>query len=162
MEIGRKKFLIILIVVVLLVGSAGSYFYISTPTGCTTCHEMKPFYETWISSDHMEVDCHECHTADIGFYMNDMIKHLQGTDASEIEGNPPTSTSNQQCLVCHVDPLPEKKEGGSKIECFTCHEVSHYKHVLEIPGDYDCSTCHEDHTMIVLEETCRSCHDESV
>lgn len=156
MKMGRKKFIILLFVVV-LAASAGSFAYIRTPTGCLTCHEMKPFYDDWKASAHQELDCHECHTEDIGTYIKDAIRHIQGVNASEIESEPPESPSNQMCLTCHKS-LPNRPKEPFEINCLSCHKIYHYEHIIEISGNYDCSTCHDDHTRIVKEETCTSCH----
>lgn len=160
MKIGRRKFIILLFAVIIVTASAGSFAYVSTPRGCLTCHEMKPFYDTWKASAHQELECHKCHVQDIGAYIKVFIKHLQGVNASEIEAEPPISPSNQQCLACHKS-LPSHSEEPSDISCLSCHEIEHYEHIIKISDNYDCSTCHDDHTMTVDEETCESCHGVS-
>lgn len=159
-KIGKRKLVILLFISVIGVALAGMSLYISTPSGCLTCHEMRPFYDAWISSAHQDVDCHECHKAGTRFYIRDLIKHIQGVNVTEIEAEPPTSSSNQQCFTCHKSYLPNQPEEPSDISCLNCHDINHYKHIIEISGDYDCSTCHGDHTMNVKEETCKSCHSE--
>jgi hypothetical protein len=153
------KLILLLFIVIVPVVSAVSFVYISTPNGCLTCHEMKTAYDTWKASTHQELDCHKCHIADINSYVNDFIKHLQSVNASEIEAEPPASPSNQQCLTCHVS-LPSQSDKPSDISCLSCHEINHYEHIIKIPGNYGCSTCHGDHMMTVKEETCNSCHSK--
>ncbi len=163
MKIGKKKFILLLIGVIVVAGSAGSLAYMSTPEGCVTCHEMTPYYETWQASAHKDEDCHECHTAEsplqiIEIFANDLIKHVQSVNASEIEQEPPMSPSNRVCLTCH-ESLPDHPEEPSDLVCLSCHDINHYEHIAKISSRYDCSTCHDDHTMVVKEETCRSCHN---
>jgi cytochrome c nitrite reductase small subunit len=61
----RKRILIIsglsfLGILLLLFASAE---YTSRPKFCTTCHYMKPFYESWATSTHKDVPCVKCHYA---------------------------------------------------------------------------------------------------
>jgi len=163
MRIGRKKFVVLLFGVIVVATSAGSLAYLSTPDGCTTCHEMKPFYDAWKASAHQDVDCHKCHTADtplqaVEILANDFIKHIGGVNVSEIEQEPPMSPANEVCLACHKS-LPSHSEKSTDITCLSCHDIAHYEHVIKIGENYDCSTCHEDHTMVVKESTCKSCHN---
>lgn len=157
--VSKKKLIILSFVAIVLVGSAGLFTYIGTPNGCLLCHEMTPFYDTWEVSAHQEVDCHDCHhQSDIGSYINELVVHIQGVNASEIEIDSSTPLLNEQCIVCHSN-LTNKLETPSDISCFSCHDIAHYEHVVKITGDYDCSTCHDDHTMTVKEATCITCHN---
>jgi hypothetical protein len=122
---------------------------------------MAPFYEDWKASAHQDIDCHTCHEYGLDAKLASFIKHIQGVDASEIEQEPPGSPSDELCMTCH-EGLPTSSENIPDITCMNCHEVDHYKHILKISGDYDCSSCHTDHTLIVEEETCLSggCHGQ--
>jgi hypothetical protein len=83
MKVPRKRHILLLVVVALTASLVGSYSYISTPTGCTTCHEMAPFYEDWKASAHQDIDCHTCHEYGLDAKLASFIKHIQGVDASE-------------------------------------------------------------------------------
>jgi len=38
-----------------------SFFYTSRPDFCSTCHNIRPYYESWKRSTHKEIGCPACH-----------------------------------------------------------------------------------------------------
>jgi hypothetical protein len=58
----KKKRLIILgAVVFVLLLFAGAAEYTSHSQFCSSCHYMKPFYQSWKESRHADIECSVCH-----------------------------------------------------------------------------------------------------
>ncbi|TET59618.1 hypothetical protein E3J48_07640, partial [Candidatus Aerophobetes bacterium] len=57
---GRALIIIGALVFIVVVTFAG-FEVTSSPRFCSTCHNMKPYYESWKTSSHNEVNCIKCH-----------------------------------------------------------------------------------------------------
>jgi len=87
----------------------------STPTFCgLTCHNMKPYYDSWSHSKHNKIACVECHIAPgIGaevrkkFEALSMVaKYFTGTTGTK----PWAEVDDAACMRCHERRLLEGKE----------------------------------------------------
>jgi len=50
-------------VILLAVSSIGFIEYSAQPGFCKTCHNMRPYYDSWATSSHRDVPCIKCHYA---------------------------------------------------------------------------------------------------
>ncbi len=158
----------------------------STPWFCNSCHIMNPFYDNWVSSDHNEVSCIECHLQP-GFtnYVKGKINGMaQSVDCmvGRIGTKPNAMVHDSSCLrsKCHSsDKLAEKElrfktvrfthgkhlgkvVNGIKIGCNTCH--SHFEGNEHFSVNPDaCFTCHflrsEKGENAKVKTLCTDCHE---
>jgi len=167
LKIKRWKILLmigipIFIGIVVVVG-----FEITTsPEFCSTCHNMKPYYESWKTSSHNEVNCIKCHAEPgMGAYLKTKANGLVEV-AIYLSGNLPTSyqteVSDESCLRegCHS----QEKLKGEKVDFKKGISFSHEKHLQTLKGQFRlrCTSCHsqivQTEHMTVAESTCFSCH----
>ena len=129
--------------------------YTERPEFCTTCHIMRPYYESWKESKHHEVNCLECH------YEPNLKAHAIGKIKGLVEvaqylthkysPKPASKVNDTSCLRkgCHVkDDLRDKEvmfedkiefnhdihfgelRAGIKLGCTTCHnQLTSDKHI---------------------------------
>ncbi|MCK4419745.1 NapC/NirT family cytochrome c, partial [Candidatus Aerophobetes bacterium] len=57
-----KALIVAGILVAILVVSLVGFEVTSLPIFCSSCHNMKPYYESWKVSSHNEVNCIKCHS----------------------------------------------------------------------------------------------------
>lgn len=112
---------------------------------CSTCHEMKPEYNTWKASSHSDIQCKECHIQDsVGGYakakMNGLVQvYEKVNDSYPAPIHMATNIPNSNCEKCHnmktrnVTPagdviIPHEKHLKEGIKCVECHSgVAHGK-----------------------------------
>lgn len=123
-----------------IVFSIGMIKATSTPSFCSTCHEMKPEYATWTASSHNKVSCVKCHMEPgaANFLkaklngLRQVYLHLAGEIKRPI--HLPDSISREVCESCHslereVTPSVEIKMPHGKhfqsdeIVCTDCHRL---------------------------------------
>jgi nitrate/TMAO reductase-like tetraheme cytochrome c subunit len=112
-----------------------------TPSFCTTCHEMQPYYDAWSVGAHKGISCVECHV-DAG-----TVKHVEHkvTAAKELwdhfSSDPrfPQGTAdvpNSRCLNCHADivlktgPKFSHKQHAGAGPCVECHSDAGHRVTL--------------------------------
>ncbi len=145
---------------------AGSAVYTSQSSFCITCHYMEPFYDSWKSSKHNNVECIQCHFAPglknkIRGKMEGLVQLVKYASQSYKKTKPWAEIPDESCLRggCHEVRLLEKevqfKEGiafnhkphltemsrGKKLRCTSCHSQV-------VQGDH----------MSVAQSTCFICH----
>jgi nitrate/TMAO reductase-like tetraheme cytochrome c subunit len=141
------KFLVIgLIGMIALIASGyGVHSYTSSPSFCSSCHEMAPEYETYKQSAHNQINCVQCHDKPGFSNMIDnkknLIKAIQ-SHYSEIPNQILQTNvqivSSENCLKCHSKNRLVTATGDLKVNhpghikegipCITCHEgVAHAK-----------------------------------
>ncbi|TKJ46427.1 hypothetical protein CEE34_08930 [Candidatus Aerophobetes bacterium Ae_b3a] len=138
----------------------------SSPEFCSSCHNMKPYYENWETSSHNEVNCIKCHS-DPGLvpYLKTKANGLIEA-AIYLSGKFPTSyqteVSDESCLRegCHSqEKLKEEKVDFEKGISF-----EHETHFETLKGQFRlrCTSCHsqivQDEHISVATSTCFSCH----
>ncbi len=149
----NKKFVLIIVAIVVLVGAGGGIFMAKAsdkPAFCSSCHIMKPYYESWhdsslLAKKHADADvkCHDCHEASISIQAEEGIKYITGNYKTPLDKR---SFSKERCLQCHDD--------FAKIQAKTDFEESnpHDSH----NGKQDCNLCHSMHQQSRV--MCAQCH----
>jgi nitrate/TMAO reductase-like tetraheme cytochrome c subunit len=156
------------------------------PGFCNSCHNMEPYYDSWVKSGHAEVNCLDCHLQP-GFtgYVKGKINGLaQAVDCmvGRIGTKPNATVLDASCLRsechdtgaltteirdCNGVRFPHEKHvgkvvSGIKIACATCH--NHFEGDEHFRVDRNaCFTCHflgGDQAGDPLVRTgCQSCHE---
>ena len=133
----------------------------STPQFCVSCHEIRPAYEGWKTSTHVNnqqgfvADCMDCHlpaphdTVEF-FYaktfhgIKDVLVHFAGKEydrkAMAIQAR--ASIKNDQCMKCHRNLLYIPNKRGAML--------AHRSVVYALPGqEKKCLDCHQNlvHTL---------------
>lgn len=148
-----KKKILLAAAIVLLAGTAGGLFLVKAgdnPAFCSSCHIMKPYYESWHDSNllaqkHADagVTCHDCHEASVATQAEEGIKYITGSYKNPLDKR---TFSKQMCLDCHDD--------FAEIQAKTNFEESnpHDSH----NGNQECNVCHSMHQESEL--MCSQCH----
>jgi hypothetical protein len=187
----RIKIFIVLIAVLLIffVYSTEQILNITeSPDFCgKNCHIMRPYYISWLSSNHSSVKCVDCH------YEPGIIGHVKGKITGLMQfinyetGNEQyvslrAEVSDENCLGCHPGKtLPNvtfqgrnyshqvhlfKPIRGITLSCTSCHSmivIGMTAHIYAV-SDVTCTSCHPtlaaqviQHT-VVTTSTCFTCH----
>ena len=129
----------------------------------TSCHEMDPMYQTWMTSNHKTVDCADCHeqpglTGTIKSKWKgtqELILHVTGNVPDPIKLQ---NTNEVNCYVCHQDKIKgqelalERKDPHTErhfqegMNCVSCHTGLVHNESLNkvLPSRDRCYTCHLD------------------
>ena len=162
----------------LLVVAAVPVWFTASPSQCASCHEMKPYYDSWRASSHREAasNCLYCHVRpgvanllgyEAGFY-REVLGHFAGAPVASTAGNTP---SVQSCgrPECHSLNRETSNSGDIKINhrlhvtqadipCTRCHPGAVHTGVggrPKLPPLSLCKTCHADKMS-----QCSYCHAE--
>ena len=145
---------------------------------CMSCHVMDVPFEKFTSSEHADLQCHDCHQQSI--YASARQVYLWVVDRPEEIGEH-APVPNDVCAQCHVQEQPDSvwqrivTTAGHRVHlesdslpdlmCVKCHGVEVHRFV---PVDETCgqSACHEpDRTQVVLGSMagqtdlhCVTCH----
>ncbi len=161
---GKIVALAVLIFLPVTIVSVGTVLYTSSAGFCKTCHIMQPYYDSWKSSTHSDVECIKCHfpptlTGKIHGKLkasNQLVSYITDTYGTL----PYAEVEDASCLQkgCHdlgeLDEAVEYK--GTKFE--------HKKHREKLREDKKlrCTSCHtqvtQDVHMAVPQDTCFLCH----
>jgi nitrate/TMAO reductase-like tetraheme cytochrome c subunit len=159
--------------------------YISTPSFCSTCHELAPEYITYQASDHNQIKCVQCHSKpgakNSVLYQVNLLKevysHLTGSPKQIVLTTPVPSENCEQChsknrLVTATGDLKVNHKGHIErgIPCTTCHRgVAHAKIVERgINNSNTYADWTEKNANKLIEEkfvkpnmgTCIDCHEQ--
>jgi len=177
---------LLLIMAATAVFVAGSIVVTGQPSFCNSCHIMNPYYDSWQTSSHSEVNCLDCHLQP-GFagYVKGKINGLAQAVScivGRVGTKPNATVQDISCLrsECHSTEELVSKEidyngikfthknhvtkvvDGVTISCGTCH--SHF----EGDGHFNvnnnvCFTCHfiKDSTSNkrLVQTSCQNCHE---
>lgn len=159
--VGRNKKGLIIAAIVVVGGTYGSYwgFYAATssPSFCTACHFMKPFYEQWQTSTHNQVTCIACHPNRVSIIAVATIKYL----SNNYNPRPRAEVKDESCLQagCHQERLKLGKISFKKGITF-----DHNEHIARLRREKQlrCTSCHSqiiqgDH-VTASEKVCFLCH----
>ena len=162
-----------------IVGVLGMVQVTSTPSFCGTCHNMKPYYESWKHSKHGKIACVECHIAPgLGaevrkkFEALSMVaKYFTATSGTK----PWAEVDDAACLRCHdrrllegkevfhdvlFDHTPHLSEGrrGLRLRCTSCHsQIVQGSHIAVTSST--CALCHfKDQPANEGTAACQTCH----
>jgi nitrate/TMAO reductase-like tetraheme cytochrome c subunit len=165
----------------------GIHTYASSPSFCSSCHEMQPESVTHTVSAHKQISCVKCHDkpglnniiTNSGNLLADVNAHFKGIP-EHITETKERAISNDNCLQCHkrnelvkatgdliVNHPGHIKEG---IRCITCHEgLDHAKMAergLNLSKDIDKWNKANAEKLIEAKYvrpnmgTCIDCHDK--
>lgn len=158
------KYLIFLAVITLLL--IVPFCLTARSESCATCHEMKPYYETWKESFHNKWSCNHCHQRPgiIGYaaFRAGFIYEAFATvfDYHGIKNPGARRPETESCLGpgCHSRDLPREVSTDGLIK------VSHRIHIYKVK-----KTCVYCHRNIVHGETgppprklCKECHKDEI
>jgi hypothetical protein len=149
-----------------------------SPGQCASCHEMKPYYDSWQNSSHRGAapNCLYCHVKpgvlnlvgyEFAFY-GEIAGHFSGAVVATTAANAPAVQSCQRA-GCHSLNRETSNAGDikinhrlhviqAKIPCTSCHPGAVHAGVggrLKLPPMKLCKTCHADKM-----QTCNFCHSE--
>jgi predicted CXXCH cytochrome family protein len=151
---------------VFAIGVVGMLFAMqisSTPKFCgSTCHIMKPYYESWSRSKHNQIACVECHispgiTAELRKKyeaLSMVAKYFTGTYGTK----PWAEVDDAACLRCHERRLLEGKDVFNNVL------FDHPPHLTETRRGLKlrCTSCHsqivQGSHIAVTSSTCALCH----
>ncbi len=126
----------------------------STPEFCASCHEIRPAYEEWKTSTHVNngqgfvADCMDCHLPaphdTLNFFyaktfhgLKDILIHLSGQpyDRQAMKKQARAGIKNDQCMKCHRNLLYIPNKRGAML--------AHRAVVYALPGqEKRCLDCH--------------------
>ncbi|MCX6583800.1 MAG: cytochrome c3 family protein [Candidatus Aminicenantes bacterium] len=184
---GWGKFIIAVAVTLVLLAALMSTVLevTSTPRFCNTCHNMKPYYTSWLESSHKDVTCTDCHfppgiknkikgkfTA-----LSMVVNYFTGIYK---RNKPWAEISDESCMRggCHetrmlkgkVDfkkniifdhtPHLEGMRRGKKLRCTSCHsQIVQGTHMSVT--ETTCFLCHFKNTgegSAISANQCTQCH----
>lgn len=170
---------------VILLGVA---FDVSTasPSLCASCHEMEARHASWAASEHVKVDCVQCHQAPTAWYelpqrvagriellARDIAAHNAGeyTDPVDAPGGKASPIEDATCLQCHsanrqatsgyrilIDHVEHAERNGSCVSCHvrTAHPEEERSAALSFMRQ--CFTCHGTDEYPDAPVACDACH----
>jgi len=154
----------ILGVILMTLLTVGFVEYSARPGFCKTCHNMRPYYDSWASSSHREVPCISCHYAPgiraeaMGKLQaaNQVVKYLTGSYGMK----PWAEIEDAACMRsgCHSE---RKVEG---LVDYDGVSFDHAKHLGELRRGKQlrCTSCHsqivQGQHVAVTGTTCFLCH----
>ncbi len=179
----KKRRLLLFGVPVVLIGLfIVSVEVTSTSTFCSSCHYMKPFFESWKTSSHKDVQCKVCHyPPGMKSFFRTKIEGLvmvgRYWTRLYVKSKPWAEIQDESCLRpgCHDRRLLEGKvkfgqvvfdhkahfddlKRGKKLRCTSCHsQIVQGEHITVTPSS--CFLCHfKDKTPEVRTGECAVCH----
>lgn len=173
----RKKLLLLFVLALFPMG--GFITYSEQPAFCKSCHIMDPYYASWESSTHSEVNCLECHMKPgLAGHIKGKINGLaQAVDCAvgRVGTKPNAHITDASCLRsgCHsVEELENDQEHRdaeterepNQPQDKYIYKFTHRGHISTSTAgiDLSCDTCHshfegEEH-FDVNTQVCFSCH----
>lgn len=152
-RLASRKVLLIIAVMAIILGAGGGAALLKAsdnPAFCSTCHIMKPYYQSWQQSNLLahkhaaaNVECHDCHEPSIATQMEEGVKYVTGNYQTPLEKR---VFEKDFCLECHDDF--EQIKAATNFEEGNPHD-SHN-------GEQDCSVCHSMHQPSNAQ--CAQCH----
>jgi nitrate/TMAO reductase-like tetraheme cytochrome c subunit len=166
----RKNKILILLVQISVVlgvlgaaGTVGFLEYSAQPGFCNNCHNMEPYYDSWLKSSHNMVPCIRCHYAPgikaeaMGKVQaaNQVVKYVTRT----FEEKPWAEIEDAACTRegCHL----EQRLG---VVSYLGVRFDHRQHLGELQRGKDlrCTSCHsqivQGEHLTVTPSSCALCH----
>jgi Cytochrome c3 len=177
----RTKLLIIGSILIFVLGSSfAAYktydFTQNNPKFCAYCHLMDPAYSSWATSEHNNVNCHECHHLAVPELTELLVSFVLKNPSVVPERHKKDFIVDQKfCNKCHTQGNAIKINNSrfhathvfmQKLECTECHgEIKPDKSGLHrfLPTEKFCLKCHTDkqvHGEGMGGLACLNCHTE--
>lgn len=156
-----KRNLIILAAAVSIAGAGGAAVLRvgENPSFCTSCHIIKPYYESWNEGsllDHkhaqQDVNCRECHSRSILDKAQEGFNYMIGNYTLPLESE---TGGRDFCLECHSEE--GAGTGWDEIKAATNYE--RYNPHDSHEGEQKCNLCHKMHQP--SQFVCTQCHSLS-
>ena len=166
----NNQILLLLALIVIAIPSYFIYDYTQhNPKFCLTCHLMNDAHDSWEISAMHDLNCHECHIADMATNIHNVVEVIT-KDPQEVVKH--AEIDNELCEECHASEDPQWLQvvntdghethffgNENYAECIDCHGIE--LHVFR-PPEEGCLECHEEsrvHASESMEATCVSCHE---
>ena len=143
----------------------GSVEYTSRSEFCKTCHYMKPFYQSWLESEHSDVKCIDCHYPPglkhkLRGKMEGLVQLVNYVTQAYRRSKPWAEIPDESCLRpgCHEKQLLNGEEEFKGVH------FAHKPHLTEMRREKNlrCTSCHsqivQGEHMLVTATTCYICH----
>ncbi|MFH2005250.1 MAG: NapC/NirT family cytochrome c [bacterium] len=171
-------------VVLAILGGVGMFAameYTARPKFCSSCHNMKPYYESWKASSHKNVPCTDCHyepglleTFEGKFKaLSQVAKYVTATEGTK----PWAEVSDFSCMRsgCHSKRLLTGRikfgrvyfdhrhhltelRRGKKLRCTSCHSQVMVGSHMQVTKS-TCFQCHfHKSKQTATHEDCNTCH----
>jgi nitrate/TMAO reductase-like tetraheme cytochrome c subunit len=161
----KKLFIILGAVVFVLLIFAGAAEYTSHSKFCSSCHYMKPFYQSWQESRHSDIECSACHyppgiRSFLRVKLEGLNQVLRYWTKLYVKSKPWAEIPDESCLRqgCHDKRLLEGRVQFKRVI------FDHKVHLgdLRRGKNLRCTSCHSqivqgDH-ITVTESSCFICH----
>jgi len=153
---GKIVIAVLLLVIIVGGGVVAFKFYDFTqnnPKFCISCHLMKPAYDAWASSEHDNINCHECHHLTIPEQNRLLISFVLHRPTSVPERHGKIIVPWKFCVTCHWETDPRYPD-APKINSSPGHAKHYFMEQIE------CSKCHGYivHKFTAEERFCLRCH----
>lgn len=174
---------IVIISLVLVIFGGGGFiaysFYDFTqnnPKFCVGCHVMQEAYDTWATSEHKQLNCHDCHHLSIPEQNQLLISFvMHRPDKVPARHKDKVIVPMETCNQCHTSEKAPRINNSlfhakhvymEQLECTLCHgEVKADKSGLHhfLPTEKFCVKCHEGksvHGEGMGGLACLNCHTD--
>lgn len=163
----KKKIRIYILAFVgfILIFSMASIEYTSHSKFCATCHYMKPFYRSWKTSSHKDVECNVCHyppgiRSKLRAKVEGILQVGRYWSKLYLKSKPWAEIPDESCLRhgCHDKRLLEGRVKFKKVV------FDHKIHFTDLKRGkrLRCTSCHsqivQGEHITVTETTCFICH----
>jgi nitrate/TMAO reductase-like tetraheme cytochrome c subunit len=141
--------------------------YTSHSSFCASCHYMKPFFQSWKTSSHSEVECNACHYPPSGGIKSKLRKKIEGLvmvgrywTKLYLKSKPWAEIKDESCLQsgCHDKRL---LEGTVRFKKVVFDHTIHFED-LRRGKNLQCTSCHsqivQGEHITVTESSCFLCH----
>lgn len=175
----KGKIIIAILFLALVIGGGivAFKFYDFTqnnPKFCVSCHLMQPAFDAWASSEHKDINCHDCHHLTIPEQNKLLISFVLHRPSTVPERHGKIIVPWKYCIQCHWEQegkhenaklinrsrLHAKHVFMEKIECVQCHGYITHKFTAE---ERFCLKCHkgkEVHGTGMEKLACLNCHTD--
>ncbi len=160
-----KKTIVIIIAVLLVVGAATGAVLLKAsqkPAFCASCHNMEPYYTSWVNSDLLAnghekagVTCHDCHQESIQAKMSEGVKYITGDYKTPLEKR--NFGTREMCLECHSDAGTGTPKGDTFETAASKTDFEESNPHANHNGNLDCNECHSMHQQSTV--MCVQCHE---
>jgi len=178
----RRRILLIGLPAALLVLFIVSVEVTSSSRFCSSCHYMKPFFESWETSSHKDVECKVCHyppgmTSFFRTKIEGLVMVGRYWTKLYVKSKPWAEIQDESCLRpgCHDRRLLEGQvafgqivfdhkahfedlKRGKTLRCTSCHsQIVQGEHITVTASS--CFLCHfKDKTPDTVASECAVCH----